>query len=106
MFDELSDMLAQHEIFLGRRNKLGKMSSSQRLAQVNPQLIVLETGEEDISIKFKHHIVYKVVVVVKAEETISTEATVQAGEILKAEGTIKVENIIKEEDKVQVEEKF
>ena len=38
---------------------------------------------------------YKVVVAVKVEETISTEATVQVGEIFKAEA------IIKEEDKVE-----
>ena len=68
---------------LGRRNRLGKMSSSQRLAQVKPQLIVLKTEEEEISIKVKEHTVYKIVVAIKAEETISTEATVKAGAIFK-----------------------
>ena len=88
---------------LGRRNRLGKMSSSPKPSQVIPQLIVQETEEKDISIKVKQP---KVVVAVKAEETISTEATIQAGAIFKEEATIKADDIIKADDRLQVEEKL
>ena len=82
---------------MGRRNRLEKMSSSPKPAQVTPQVIVQETEEEEISIKIKQP---KVVVTTKVEETISTEATTQEGEIFKEEETIKTEDIIKAEDKV------
>ena len=79
------------------------MSSSLKLAQVPPQLIVQEIKEEEISIKIKQP---KVMDAIKAEETISTEATIQVGEIFREEATIKMEDIIKAEDKVQAEDKI
>ena len=87
---------------LGRRNKLGKMSSSQNLALVNLQLIVLEVEEEGTSIKIQQHIVDKVMIEVKAEGKISVEETVLVEATFKAEETIKakVEDKLKEKDKV------
>ena len=83
---------------LGRKRKLVKMSFSQRAALINHRLTVLETEAEGISIRIKQHIMYKVKVEAKAEETTLIEATVQAGVIFKAEETIKEEAIFKDKE--------
>jgi preprotein translocase subunit SecB len=75
---------------LERKSKLGKMFFSQRPAQVNLHLTVLEVEEEDI--------LYKVVVEAKVEKKkIQTGAIFKAEEPVKAEGIFKVEETVKAE---------
>jgi hypothetical protein len=100
-FDEISEMLSQHDKTFGKKKQVGDIYFSQRPAQVNPQVTVLEAEEEVISFKTKKHIVYKVVVEAKVEETIF-----QVGAIFKAEETVKEEAIFKAEDKLKTEVKI
>jgi hypothetical protein len=78
---------------------LGKMFFSQKLAQVNIQLTVLEAEEDDI--------LYKVMVKAKVEKTISkTRAIFKEEGIFKEEETVKEEGIFKEEEIVKAEAIF
>ena len=95
---------------LGRRRKLVKMFFSQMRALVNHQQIVLKVEAEGIRIK--QHIMYKVEVGAKVEETTLIEAIVQEEEIFKVEETNKEEEIfgdkeitIKVEDNLNIEVK-
>ena len=98
-FDELSEMLSQHNKNFGKKKQVGEDVFLQRPAQVNLQLIVLEAEKEDI--------LYKVMVEAKVEKkNFNSEETIKAEGIFKAKEIVKEKGIFKEEEIVKAEAIF
>ena len=94
-FDELSEMLSQHNKTFGKKKQVGEDVFFTE-ASTSKSWTDREAGEEDI--------LYKVVVEAKVEKTIlQTGAIFKAEEIVKVEGICKAECIFKAEEIVKAE---
>lgn len=105
MFDELSEMLAQHKKTFGKKKQQKDVFFTEANTSKSSTNSSRDRGQ-DISINIQQHIVDMVMEEANVEETFKEEEIVKEDETLKIEETFKAEETIKEEVKVKVEGKL